>query len=82
MFDHILIDGDDELLIPQVYNKTQFFVENDIYWAPASTMSDLYSQLASKKYREICGGQIKYVHTSYNISLVTMTIFKMNKGLL
>ena len=36
-------------------------MEEQIYWAPASTTSDLYSQLASKKYREIPRDQIKYV---------------------
>ena len=42
----------------QAYNKLDFFVEDQIYWAPASTTSDLYSQLASKKYREIPRNQI------------------------
>ena len=43
----------------QVYNKLNFFVKDQIYWAPASTASDLYSQLALKKYREIPRNQIK-----------------------
>ena len=42
------------------YNKLKFFIEDQIYWAPASTTSDLYSQLASKKYREIPRSQIMY----------------------
>ena len=53
------------IITSQVYSKTQFFVEDDIYWAPASTTSDLYSQLASKKYREISRDQIKWVHCVY-----------------
>jgi hypothetical protein len=43
----------------QKYNKLEFFVEDDIYWAPASTASHLYSQLASKKYREIPINQLR-----------------------
>ena len=43
----------------QDYNKLRFFEEEKIYWAPASTKSDLYMQLASKKYREIPRNQIK-----------------------
>ena len=38
----------------------EFFVEDSVYWTPASTTSDLYSQLASKKYREIPRCQMKY----------------------
>ncbi len=37
----------------QTYNTLNFFVEDQIYWAPADTATDLYQQLASKKYREI-----------------------------
>ena len=43
----------------QKYNKLEFFVEDDIYWAPASTAAHLYSQLASKKYREIPINQLR-----------------------
>ena len=43
----------------QKYNKLEFFVEDDIYWAPASTTAHLYSQLASKKYREIPINQLR-----------------------
>ena len=49
----------DMLLLMQVYSRLKFFVEDQIYWAPASTTSDLYSQLALKKYREIPMKQIK-----------------------
>ena len=40
------------------HNTPNFFVENQVYWTPASTTSDLYSQLAAKKYREIARQQI------------------------
>jgi hypothetical protein len=43
----------------QKYNKLEFFVEDEIYWAPASTAEHLYSQLASKKYREIPINQLR-----------------------
>ena len=43
----------------QVYDKPKFFINEKIYWQPADTTSDLYSQLASKKYREIPRDQIK-----------------------
>lgn len=43
---------------PETYNRLHFFVEDQIYWAPATTTSDLYAQLASKKYREIHRNQI------------------------
>ena len=53
------------LFLQQVtYNKLKFFVEDQIYWAPATTTSDLYSQLASKKYREIPRNQIMYEYTN------------------
>ena len=44
-----------------LYNKLKFFTEDTTYWAPASTTSGLYSQLAAKKYREIPRNQIQYV---------------------
>ena len=47
------------ILYLQKYNKLEFFVEDDIYWAPASTTANLYSQLASKKYREIPINQLR-----------------------
>ena len=57
----------------QGYNKLEFFVEDDIYWAPASTTSHLYSQLASKKYREIPRDQLRLtkigLHTSFPLIL-------------
>ena len=40
------------------YNKLKFFVEDQTYWAPASSASGLYAQLAAKKYREIPRQQI------------------------
>ncbi len=43
-----------------MYNRLRFFVEDQIYWAPASNTSDLYAQLASKKYREIHRNQIRW----------------------
>ena len=46
--------------IIQSYDNMDFFVEDPVYWNPASTMSALYSQLASKKYREIPRDQIMY----------------------
>ena len=41
------------------YNRLQFFVEDQTYWAPANTTSKLYEQLATKKYREIPRYQIR-----------------------
>ena len=49
----------------QGYNKLEFFVEDDIYWAPASTTAHLYSQLASKKYREIPRDQLRLTKLDY-----------------
>ncbi len=49
----------------QKYNKLEFFVEDDIYWAPASTTAHLYSQLASKKYREIPRNQLRSIKLDY-----------------
>ena len=49
-------------LITQTYNKLEFFVEEPVYWTPASTAAGLYSQLASKKYREISRNKLKYIH--------------------
>ena len=49
-----------DFYINQIYNKLEFFVEDAIYWAPASTTAHLYSQLASKKYREIPRDQLRY----------------------
>ena len=43
-----------------LYNQLKFFTEDTTYWAPASTTSGLYSQLAAKKYREIPRNQIRY----------------------
>ena len=43
------------------YSKLRFFEEEKVYWTPASTTSALYSQLASKKYREIQRSQIRLV---------------------
>ena len=40
------------------YSEQKFFVEQQTYWSPASTTSDLYAQLAAKKYREIARQQI------------------------
>ena len=36
-----------------------FFEESDTYWAPSSNPSELYEQLAVKKYREIPRNQIQ-----------------------
>ena len=36
-----------------------YFSEENIYWAPASNITDLYEQLAHHKYREIPRHQIK-----------------------
>ena len=49
----------------QIYNKLKFFVEDDTYWAPASTTAHLYSQLASKKYREIPRNQLRYNNKNF-----------------
>ena len=46
------------------YNRLNFYVEEQVYWAPASMTSDLYAQLALKKYREISRNQIKSVSKS------------------
>ena len=43
----------------QGYDKLKFFQEMDIYWAPATTTSGLYTQLAEYKYREIPRHQIR-----------------------
>ena len=37
----------------QGYDKLKYFIEKTTFWAPASTQSGLYDQLASNKYREI-----------------------------
>ncbi len=37
----------------------QFFMDDPIYWAPASTTAELYAQLAKKKYRELPRDQIQ-----------------------
>ena len=41
------------------YDKLKFFQETDIYWAPATTTSGLYTQLSEYKYREIPRHQIR-----------------------
>ena len=46
----------------QGYDKLRFFVESNIFWAPAATTSDLYQQLAANKYREIPQHEIQLVH--------------------
>ena len=45
----------------QGYDKLRFFEESNIFWAPASTASDLYQQLAANKYREIPQHEIQLV---------------------
>ena len=42
-----------------MYSHLKFFEEDKVYWVPASNASDLYSQLANKKYREITRSQIR-----------------------
>ena len=41
------------------YSQLNFFEDEQVYWAPASTIADLYTQLSSKKYREISREQIQ-----------------------
>ena len=60
------------------YSKLRFFEEEQIYWAPASTTSALYSQLASKKYREIPRNQIKSVMYSVTIIFITRVSYINN----
>ena len=43
------------------YDKLKFFKENDLYWAPASTTSGLYTQLYENKYREMPRTQLRSV---------------------
>ena len=52
------------------YNQLNFFEDEQVYWAPASTIADLYTQLASKKYREISREQIQLAD-SYIKSIAT-----------
>lgn len=40
-------------------HQSSFFIEDEVYWAPASSKTALYSQLSEKKYREILRQQIK-----------------------
>ena len=35
------------------YDKLKFFEETNTFWPPAANTSELYEQLAAKKYREI-----------------------------
>ena len=46
-------------IVQDAYSQLNFFDEKQIYWTPALTIVDLYSQLASKKYREISREQIQ-----------------------
>ncbi|XP_019855622.1 PREDICTED: serine/threonine-protein kinase STE20-like isoform X2 [Amphimedon queenslandica] len=45
----------------QKYENVRFFEESDIYWRPACQASDLYDQLAKRKYREIRQNQLRLV---------------------
>ena len=45
---------------PNGNSSPEYFAEEDIYWAPASTIPALYEQLAHHKYREIPRNQIRY----------------------
>ena len=47
--------------LPQEVNQTplKFFEEEEIYWEPALDSSQLYSQLARHKYREIPRSQLR-----------------------
>ena len=40
-------------------SQSYFFLEDEVYWQPASSKTALYDQLAKKKYREILRKQIK-----------------------
>ena len=42
----------------QFYNKLQFNGNDNMYWTPESTVSELYDQLASEYYREISRDQV------------------------
>ena len=54
------------------YNKVvhEFYQEEQVYWAPASTTSALYSQLASRKYREIPKEQLKSVISTQDFIII------------
>ncbi len=43
-------------------SEENYFPESEIYWAPASTKSDLYSQLAQNKFREIPRPLVRFVN--------------------
>jgi len=38
---------------------TIFFEQSDLYWEPPTSASELYNQLAMRKYREIQRDQIR-----------------------
>ena len=56
------------------YSQLNFFDEKQTYWTPASTIADLYSQLASKKYREISREQIQLAD-SYAAIIILCNIY-------
>ena len=61
--DYMTLYMDDQRLtgitsLMQAYSKLLFFVQDQTYWIPASTTSELYTQLASRRYREIPRNQI------------------------
>ena len=43
-------------------------MEDQVYWAPASTTSGLYAQLASKKYREIHRNHLRYRYKPFPLA--------------
>ena len=57
------------------YSQLNFLDEKQTYWTPASTIADLYSQLASKKYREISREQIQLAD-SYTAIILCITVTK------
>ena len=64
--DYMTLYMDDQRLtgitsLMQAYSKLLFFVQDQTYWIPASTTSELYTQLASRRYREIPRNQIMWV---------------------
>lgn len=57
-------DGMDMVSLQNYRGQLQqaaFFLEDEVYWPPASSKKALYDQLSRKKYREILRQQIRSV---------------------
>ncbi len=58
-------------------SEENYFPESEIYWAPASTKSDLYAQLAQNKFREIPRPLVRFVNIAGNmLEMVVCSVFQ------